>query len=89
MTATLKIKNDRYYAVINYKEGRVYKQKWVALGLPVKNNKRKAEAKLEEVRREYEVAYELPSGDILFTTYLRQWVQDKKPFIELSTWEGY
>ena len=89
MTATLKIKNDRYYAVINYKEGRVYKQKWVALGLPVKNNKRKAEAKLEEVRRQYEVAYELPSGDILFTTYLRQWVQDKKPFIELSTWEGY
>ena len=51
MTANLKIKNDRYYAVINYKDGSEYKQKWVSLGLPTKNNKRKAEAMLDEVRR--------------------------------------
>jgi len=50
MTATLKIKNDRYYAVVNYKEGAEYKQKWIALGLPAKNNKRKAEAMLGQHR---------------------------------------
>lgn len=54
MTANLKVKNDRYYAVINYKEGNEYKQKWVALGLPTKNNKRKAEAMLDEVKRKFE-----------------------------------
>ena len=39
MTAVLKIKQDRFYAVINYKDGMAYKQKWISLGLPVKNNR--------------------------------------------------
>lgn len=89
MTGSLKIKNDRYYAVINYKEGTQHKQKWVALGLPVKNNKRKAEAMLDEIKKQYEEAYSTPGGDSLFVTYIRQWLRAKKPLIELSTWEGY
>lgn len=89
MTAVLKIKGDRFYAVINYKEGSDYKQKWISLGLPVKNNKRKAEALLADVRKKYEEIYERPYGDMLFTTYLRRWLERKKPYVELSTWEGY
>lgn len=89
MTAVLKTKGDRFYAVINYKEGSDYKQKWISLGLPVKNNKRKAEALLADVRKKYEEIYERPCGDILFTTYLRRWLERKKPYVELSTWEGY
>jgi integrase len=89
MTASLKVKNDRYYAVINYKEGDDYKQKWIALGLPTKNNKRKAEAMLDEIKAEYEEKYSTPGGDVLFDVYVREWLERKKPFIELSTWEGY
>ena len=89
MTANLKVKNDRYYAVINYKEGNEYKQKWVSLGLPTKNNKRKAESMLEDIKREFEEQYSTPNGDIMFTAYLRQWLEKKKPLVELSTWEGY
>lgn len=89
MTGSLKIKNDRYYAVINYKDGAQHKQKWIALGLPVKNNKRRAEAMLDEIKKQYEETYSTSGGDTLFVTYIRQWLQAKKPLIELSTWEGY
>ena len=74
MTAVLKIKSDRYYAVINYKDGAEYKQKWISLGLPVKNNKRKAEAMLDDVKKQYADWYEAPAGDTLFTTYVKQWL---------------
>ena len=43
MTGSLQIKKGYYYAVLNIadKEGRVH-QKWIASGLPIKNNKRRA-----------------------------------------------
>lgn len=89
ITGSLKIKNDRYYAVLNYKEGTKYKQKWISLNLPAKNNKRKAEAMLEEIKRDSEEKYSTNLGDELFTAYLRRWLKRKKSCIELSTWEGY
>lgn len=89
MTASLKIKKDRYYAVINYKDGGSYKQKWISLGLSVKNNKRRAESMLEKIKSEYESEYSTPSGDMLFTDYMQRWLYEKKPMVELSTWEGY
>ena len=70
MTASLKVKNDKFYAVINYKEGSAYKQKWISLGLPVKNNKRRAEAMLEEIRLKFEEEYSTPGGDMLFVVYI-------------------
>ena len=44
MTGSLQIKKGYDYAVLNIadKEGRVH-QKWIASGLPIKNNKRRAE----------------------------------------------
>lgn len=89
MTTTLRIKSGRFYAVISYKEGNENKQKWVALGIPAKNNKRKAEAMLDQIKREYEERYSTPGGDVLFVTYIKRWLDNKKPFIEQSTWEGY
>ena len=89
MKVSLKIKEDRYYAVINYKEGATYKQKWISLDLPVKNNKRKAEAMLDEIKREYADGFQTPEADMLFTTYIKQWLNRKKDCVELSTWEGY
>lgn len=89
MTVTLKIKSGRYYALVCYKEGTEHKQKWIALHLPAKNNKRKAEAMLDEIKKQYEEAYSTPGGDTLFTTYIKKWLEQKRQTIELSTWEGY
>lgn len=89
MTVTLKIKSGRYYALVCYKEGVEHKQKWIALHLPAKNNKRKAEAMLEDIKRQYEEAYSTPGGDTLFTTYIKKWLEQKRNTIEMSTWEGY
>lgn len=89
MKVSLKIKENRYYAVINYKEGATYKQRWISLDLPVKNNKRRAEALLDEIKREYADGYKAPKGDMLFTEFLLQWLSSKRDYVELSTWEGY
>lgn len=43
MTGSLQIKNDKYYAVINYYENGKRKQKWICSNLTVKGNKMRAE----------------------------------------------
>ena len=49
MTGSLQVKSDKFYAVLNFKnqEGKRV-QKWICLNLPVRGNKRKAEAMLRE-----------------------------------------
>lgn len=89
MTVSLRIKNDKFYAVASYKENGKNKQKWIALGLPIKNNKRKAEEMANAIRRDFEVKYLSPSSDTLFVPYILNWLEEKKPLIQLSTWEGY
>lgn len=42
LTGNLQIKKDTYYAVINFKQGEKYKQKWISTKLKTKGNKRKA-----------------------------------------------
>ena len=45
MTGSLQIKNDVFYAVLNFKNKEGQRtQKWIPLHLPVRGNKRKAEA---------------------------------------------
>jgi len=82
MKVRLQEKAGRFYAVVNYKDGDQYKQKWIGLGLPVKNNKRKAEAMLDKIKQKYEEIYATPYGDMLFVSYIRQWIKNKKPFKE-------
>ena len=69
----LTLKNGRYYAVLNYRNaGGQRKTKWIALGLPEKGNKRKAEAELARLRAEFEPPKEVGdlSSDMLFADYL-------------------
>ena len=55
VTGSLKERNGKYTAVINaYDENGKRQQKYHALGIPVKGNKRKAEAALQEILRQYE-----------------------------------
>lgn len=89
MTATLRARGNTYYAIISYKDGGKNKQKWISLGIPVKNNKRRAEAMLDDVKLQFQEKYSTPNGDMQFADFIAQWVERKKPLVELSTWEGY
>ena len=55
MTGSLQIKNGKFYAVIRFKDSNNKpKQKWISTGYDVKNNKRKAEQKLQDILFELE-----------------------------------
>ena len=50
ITGSLFERNGKYTAILNlYDENGKRKQKSIALGIPVKGNKRKAQARLEEL----------------------------------------
>ena len=89
----LQEKNGYFYAVLSYKDGNgKRKSKWVPTGLPVKGNKKKAEAVLMELRR----AFEIPDDNIaqddndeLFADYLERWLQVAKSTIAITTYSSY
>lgn len=43
MTGSLQVKNGKFYMIINDRENGKRKQKWIATGLDVRGNKRRAE----------------------------------------------
>ena len=52
----LQEKKGYYYAVLSYKDAdKRRRTKWIASGLPVKGNKKKAEGFLQEQRRSFEI----------------------------------
>ena len=63
----------------------------VALGLPEKGNKRKAEAKLAKLRAEFEVPEEAGelSSDMLFADYLLEWPEIAKGRLAVATYSSY
>jgi integrase len=94
ITGSLKERTGKYTAVINaYDENGKRQQKYHALGIPVKGNKRKAEAALQEILRQYE------SEDIkidrakaespLFADFLKEWLELTAPTIERTTYQSY
>jgi len=99
LTGSLQIKNDMFYAVINSKDiqGK-RKQKWIALNMEARGNKRKAQDKLNEILLEYEETIEgiqrnnevidLPE-DKLFCDWMKEWVEIRKDDIQITTYDGY
>lgn len=88
----LTLKNGRYYAVLNYRNaGGQRKTKWIALGLPEKGNKRKAEAELARLRAEFEPPKEAGdlSSDMLFADYLLEWLEIAKGRLAVATYSSY
>ena len=88
----LTLKNGKYYAVLNYKNaGGQRKTKWIALGLPEKGNKRKAEAELARLRAEFEPPKEAGdlSSDMLFADYLLEWLEIAKGRLAHATYGAY
>jgi len=90
MTGSLQIKNNIYYAVLNYRdEFGKRKPKWISTGLEITNNKRKAEAFLTKTLAEHENMNISYSKDILFSDYMFIWLESAKNSIEQNTYESY
>ena len=88
----LTLKSGMYYAVLNYRNaGGPRKTKWIALGLPEKGNKRKAEAELARLRAEFEPPKEVGdlSSNMLFTDYLLEWPEIAKGRLAMATYSSY
>lgn len=90
MTGSLQIKNGKYYLAISYKndDGK-HKVKWIATGLPVKNNKRRAEQMLRDKLAEYENPSQLEREEIPFHLFIKQWLAYVKPRVRGNTFEAY
>lgn len=101
----LQEKKGIFYVVLNIKdENGKRKPKWISTGLPVKGNKRKAEAFLMEKRREYTelanmeqeqkekhgLTIDMSAADsTLFADYMEDWLNVVKCTIEKITYSGY
>ena len=91
----LQIKNDYYYMVLSYLDANgKRKQPWFPTGLPIKNNKKRAEKMLLELRQTYvppAVSKENGelSADMLFADYMELWLEVVRNSIEITTFSSY
>lgn len=90
MTASIQIKNDKYYIVLNWKEYSKRKQKWIKTDLSVSgNNKRKAEQLKIETLKEWETKINLNDNNILFSDYMKLWLEETRCSISKNTYFSY
>lgn len=86
----LQEKKGLYYIVLSYvNAARKRITKWIPTGLPVKGNKKKAEALLMETRKTF-VLDETPIvEDMLFADYMLEWLEITKHSIATVTYSSY
>ncbi len=87
-----------YYIVLSYRDNKGKRHTpWFPTKLPVKGNKKRAEAMLTEMRQNYipPNAFAEPSlsaetvQDLMFTDFLQQWLLVAKSTIKLPTYSSY
>ena len=86
----LQEKKGYFYMVLNFTdEIGARKPKWISTGLPVKGNKRRAEAMLLEERQKYTCSSATPDDGTLFSDYLLYWLKLMETQVETVTYAGY
>ena len=91
----LQVKNGYYYIVLNYTDSKgVRKQPWFSTGLSEKNNKKRAEKMLMEMRRSFvipdeEGIYGDISPNMLFADYMEVWLEIVRGSVEKTTFSSY
>ena len=84
--------NGKYYAILNLKhpDGKRL-QKRFDLELPVQNNKRRAQEKLNALCEEYTRKQQVDQNhpDVIFMDFLRDWLERRKLEISPSTYRSY
>lgn len=89
MTGSLTVKNGKYYAVLNVYENGKRKKKWINSGLPEKGNKKKAAQFLRKKLDEYELREGIVRDDVLFSDYIRLWLEHIARSVDEVTLQGY
>lgn len=87
----LTIKKGRYYAVLSYNDslGKRH-EKWVATGLPVKGNKKRAEEFLMNLRRDFVPPEpQTPEEDMTFAEFCSMFLDLVKGTIAIPTYSSY
>lgn len=89
----LQEKKGFYYAVLNYTDADKKRQtKWIATHMPVKGNKKRAEAFLMEQRRTFGLTADVQpqlTDKELFVDYLQHWLRIAKTTIATTTYASY
>lgn len=90
MTGSLQIKNNKFYAVLNFKneEGKRV-QKWINLNLPVKGNKRRAEAMLTELLSQYQGLESIEPINTLLSVHIAKWMEQNRLHVTVTTYNQY
>ena len=96
MKAYLRIKPNAkcYYCILKWDEAGKKKSKELSTGIQIKgNNKRKAEKKMEEIRKEYEEKIEIqkvvPFQKMFFDEYMEAWLDRAKNVLKPTTYYSY
>ena len=86
----LQEKKGLYYMVLSYRDKTGKRvQKWLPTGLSVKGNKKHAEDMLITARKEFEAPDVNIRADMLFSTYLRQWLEIARSSVKPTTYASY
>ena len=76
MTGSLQEKNNKFYAVLNFKDSNGKRvQKWISLNLPVKGNKRKAEVMLNDLLVQYQGLDSIEPLNMLLSICIANWIE--------------
>lgn len=86
----LREQNGYYQMILSWKgkDGK-RKGKSISTGLPVKGNKKRAEAILLKTRKEFNPDNLMENADMLFTDFLSKWLKDKAVALGTSTYAEY
>ena len=88
----LQEKKGRFYIILSYTDiENKRKTKWIPTGLPVKNNKKRAEKMLMEAREKFKppVTRDTVRSDMLFSDYLTEWLKIIKSTVRRTTFSSY
>lgn len=89
MTGSLQTKNEKFYIVLNDMVNGKRKQRWIATGLTVKGNKRKAEQLLREKLAEEMQKAPLPVSNMRLSDCIRHWLTRVQRRVDEVTYLGY
>ena len=87
----LREKKGFYYAVLNYNDSfGKRKTKWISTDFPVKGNKKRAEAVLVDLRRNFvPECSDVVDEEILFADFMEMWLEVVKSSISTPTFASY
>ena len=87
MTASLRVKNDKYYVVLTHTTDGKKNQTWVSTGLSVTGNEGKARQLMLDMLGD-KPEQEVPP-DMLFSDAVRRWLEDVRHRVDEVTYQGY